>query len=333
MVSGPGLLRELHIPWPAADEGDLRTAASTWKSLAETIRDNYGMANSNAQGLVANNEGKAISAFETYWSKFAGPKGALLAAAEACDSMSDACGKYATAVAETKKKIEEAGAEVAATLILGTIGAFFTFGATEGIADSVAAGLLATVAGYIEELGTIVGAAAVDISSTVAWAIIAAGDAIADVVASGAAASVGSTVLSGAAAGVGGNAFAIAAENSIRQLFGEEPLSTSDVAKDLLISGLAGGATGGLLGKLGDMTAEQISKVLTNAADSVSTSNPQQFVDLMTLAKQLEGTTGKVSVGTLATVASQLLTTQEIDANELSRDQLVDALKRAAGFE
>jgi hypothetical protein len=333
MVSGPGLLRELHIPWPAANEGDLHTAASTWHNLAETIRDNYGMANSNAQGLATNNEGKAISAFETYWSKYAGAKGALPVAAQACDAMSDACTKYASAVSETKTKIEQAGVEVAATLILGTIGAFFTFGATEGIADSVAAGLLATVAGYIEELGSVVGAAVVDISTTVGWAIVTAGDAVADVLASGAAASVGSSVLSGAAAGVGGNAFALAEENSLRQLFGEEPLSAGDITKDLLVSGLAGGATGGLLGKLGDMSAEQISNVLTKAADSVATSNPQQFVDLMTLAKQLQGTTGKVSVGTLSTVASQLLTTQEINANELSRDQLVDALKRAAGVE
>jgi hypothetical protein len=331
MVSGPSILRDLHIPWPAANEGDLRTAASTWKSLAEDIRDNYGLANSNAQGLVSNNEGKAITAFETYWSKYAGAKGALPVAAQACDSMADACNKYASAVSETKTKIEQAGAEVAATLIIGTIGAFFTFGATEGIADSVAAGLLATVAGYIEELGTMVGAALVDISSTVAWAIITAGDAVADVLTTGAAASVGSSILSGAAAGVGGNAAALAEENSLRQLFGEEPLSEGDITKDLLVSGLAGGATGGLLGKLGDMSAEQISNLLRNAADSVSTSNPQQFVDLVTLANQLEGTTGKVSVGTLATVASQLLTTQEIDANELSRDQLVDALKRAAG--
>src|SRR5580700_9791144 len=185
MVDGGSILRDLHIPWPAANEGDLHTAAATWKSLANTIRDDYGKANSTAQGLVSNNEGKAITAFENYWAKYAGAKGALPVAAQACDAMAGACTKYANAVAETKTKIEQAGAEVAATLIVGTIGAFFTFGATEGIADSVAAG-----------------------------------DAVADVLASGAAASVGSSILSGAAAGVGGNAAALAEENSLRQLFG-----------------------------------------------------------------------------------------------------------------
>jgi gas vesicle protein len=132
------------------------------------------------------------------------------------------------------------------------------------------------------------------------------------------------------ATGVGGTMAADSAEDAVRQLFGEQPLSSAELTKDLLIGGVAGGATGGLLGKLGDLSAEQLSKVLTNAADSVSTTNPQQFVDLMTLAKQLEGTTGKVSVGVLSSVASQLVTTQQIDAEGVVSDQLEELLERAA---
>ena len=330
MPSVGSILRELHVPWPAANEGDLRTAASTWSSLAETIRDNYGIANSNATGLTSNNSGAAIAAFESYWSKFGGAKGALPVGAQACDAMATACSKYADAVAETKSKIEEAGAEVAATLILGTIGAFFTFGATEGIADSVAAGLLATVAGYIDDLTGVVGGIVADFSAILGSAIAVGGDAVADALETETAAGLGSSILSGMATGVGGTVTADIGENAIRQLFGEQPLTDGDLTKDLLIGGVFGGATGGLLGKLGDMGAEQLSKVLTNAADSVSTTNPQQFVDLMTLAKQLEGTTGKVSVGVLSSVASQLITTQQIDAEGVVSDQLQDFLERAA---
>jgi hypothetical protein len=330
MPSVGSILRELHVPWPAANEGDLRTAASTWTNLAETIRDNYGIANSNAVGLTSNNQGAAITAFEGYWAKFGGAKGALPAAAQACDAMASACNKYADAVAETKSKIEEAGAEVAATLILGTIGAFFTFGATEGIADSVAAGLLATVAGYIDDLTGIVGGIVLDFSTTLGWAIALGGDAVADALETDTAAALGSSILSGSAAGVGGTITADVAEDSVRQLFGEQPLSPGDVTKDLLIGGLAGGATGGLIGKLGDMSAEQLSNVLTKAADSVSTTNPQQYVDMMKLAELLDGTTGKVSVGLVSSVASQLITTQQINAEGVASDQLEELLERTA---
>ena len=47
------------------------------------------------------------------------------------------------------------------------------------------------------------------------------------------------------------------ADNAIRQLSGDEPLSSSAAAKDLLDASLYGGATAGLLGKLGEMSAAQ----------------------------------------------------------------------------
>ena len=46
--------------------------------------------------------------------------------------------------------------------------------------------------------------------------------------------------------------------------------------------------------ELGDMSAEQLSNVMTKAASTVQFSNPQMFVDMMTLAKILSSTTGKV---------------------------------------
>jgi hypothetical protein len=319
MPSVGSILRELHIPWPAANEGSLRAAAAAWHSLAETIRDNYGQANSNAASLTSNNAGAAIDAFENYWQKFGGQKGALPLGARACDAMASACSQYADAVASTKNRIEEAGAEVAATLVIGTIGAFFTFGATEGIADSVAAGLAATVAGYIDDLTGIVGGI-----------VAAAGDVVADALESDLAASIGSSVLSGAATGIGGTITGDTAQNAVRQLFRDQPLSSADVRQDLIVAGLAGGATGGLLGKLGDLTAGQLSRVLTNTASSVADTDPQLFVDMMTLAKTLEGTTGKVSSGVLASVASQLITTQQISAEGIASDQLEELLERVA---
>lgn len=320
MPSVGGLLRELHIPWPAADEGSLREAARTWHHLAETIRDNYGMANSNATSLTSNNQGAAIDAFENYWRKFGGSKGALPLAANACDAMSTACSDYASAVAATKRKIEEAGAEVLAALVLGTIGAFFTFGASEGISDSVAAGLLARVVGLIDALGQEVGGL-----------VAAAGWVVSDALETDLAQTVLARAVAGAAVGVGGTLSADAGRNAVRQLFGDEPLSQDELRKDLITAGLAGGAAGGVLGKLGEMGAEQLSKLLSNSAGTVAESNPQLFVDMMTLSGKLAGTTGKVSSGVLASVASQLITAQQVNAEDLSRDQLEGLLERLVG--
>jgi len=318
--SGGQILRELHIPWPAASEGDLRSAAAAWHGLAETIRDNYGTANSKAASLTSNNAGAAIDAFESYWQNFGGQQGALPIAANACDAMSSACSQYADGVAAAKHKIEEAGAAVAATLTIGTIGAFFTFGLTEGIADSIAAGLLAEVVTTIDALSTLVGGIAATF-----------GDVVAGALSSEAAMSITSAVLSGAFTGVGGTFFSDTAASAVQGLMSDGLISAGDLTKDMLVAGLTGGATGGLLGELGDMSAEQLSNLLTKAASTVQESNPQMFVDLMTLAKGLEGMTGKVSAGVLASVTTQLIMTQQIDAEGVASDQLEELLERAWG--
>jgi hypothetical protein len=318
--SGGNILQELPIDWPEANEGDLRSAADAWQGLAETIRDNYGMANSNAASLTSNNAGAAIDAFESYWQKFGGKNGALPLAANACDAMSTACSQYADAVATAKHKIEEAGAEVAATLIIGTIGAFFTFGLTEGVADSVTAGLLAEVVTTIDDLCTLVGGI-----------VATAGDAVADALSSEVAMSITSSVISGAFTGVGGTFFSDTAASAVQGLMGDGLISAGDMTKDMLVAGLAGGATGGLLGDLGEKSGETLSKLLTNAASTVQESDPQMFVDMMTLANSLAGTPGKVSAGVLASVMSQLLTAQQVDAEGVASDQLEDILNRAWG--
>jgi hypothetical protein len=329
--SGVGpLLRSLHIPWPSANEDSLNSAASNWHNLAEAIRDANGMANSNAQSITSNNQGSAIDAFENYWSQFGGSKGALPAAASACDAMSTACGKYASAVSSTKRSIEEKGAEVAATLVLGTIGAFFTFGASEAIADSVAAGLLASAVDLMDGLADSAGEAVFGLSQTAAVGIWGAGNIMDDVLGSEAATTLLSNTLSGGASGVIGTMTSATAAASIKDLYGDTPESSSDLLKDLLISGLAGGATGGLLEAAGDMTNEQLEQLLRNAADTVQDTNPQQYTEMVTLANRLKGLTGQASSGVFASVASQLLAAQQLDAEGAISDQLQTLLEQAA---
>jgi hypothetical protein len=78
------------------------------------------------------------------------------------------------------------------------------------------------------------------------------------------------------------------------------------------------------------LTTEQLAQVLRNAADSVQNTNPQQFVDMVTLANKLQGMSGKVSTGVFASVASQLLTAQQVDAEGVTSDQLEELLERLA---
>ncbi|MBO0805103.1 MAG: hypothetical protein J2P25_18760 [Nocardiopsaceae bacterium] len=324
-----GFLRhECHIPWPAANEDALREAASIWHRLAETIRDNYGPANSAAKSLTSNNEGAAIDAFETYWERFGGRKGALPLGAEACDAMSHACERYADEVAATKSKIEQAGLEVAATLAFGALGAFFTFGATEEAAAGIAAKLIDSAASAIARLGGL----AAEIDGSMADAVAAALKAMA---ASMAAASksasgvIGAGVAGSAGGGLGAD-LGVAANDSIRELTGGKLLSPSEVTRDLA-TGLGTGAVGGVLGELSGLSQTQLANLLKNAAGSVSDTNVQLSLQMLELSRQVEGTAGKISASVLAQAATQLIMTQQIDVGSIAQSQILDQLKRATG--
>jgi hypothetical protein len=338
-ASGPGigpLLREFHIPWPAADEAALRDAARYWHTLAEAIRDNYGPANSTAASLTTNNSGAAMTAFETYWQKFGGPKGALPVSAEACDAMSTACTNYANDVASVKRQIEERALEIGAILVVGAIGAFLTFGATEAAADLAAAQLVATAAGWIADIGAgWIADIGAGLSTTVALISETAADAIADTtgsVASAVSSAAGSaayntgvasvlgTALAGTVGGVG--SFALTAPL-------QGPLAPSVAGKELLASGFAGFADSAL-GALGELSAPQLSSLLADAAQGVSSTDPQLASSLAELSRQVAGTTGKIANSTLSSIASQLIAGQQVSAEGFSTDQLQSLLEAIA---
>jgi len=325
-----GLLREFHIPWPAANEDALRDAATDWHQLAEAIRDNYGPANSAADSLTLNNAGAAITAFENYWQKFGGRKGALPLGAEACDAMSTACTNYANDVAAVKRQIEERALEIGALLVVGTIGAFITFGATEAAADAFAAGLAASAAEWIADIGAAgwIAQLGADLSTTVGLISETAADAIADtagnlaggVTSKAYASSLGSILGTGIAGGAGGLA-SVALTGPL-----EGPVSPSQLAEDLVVSGITAGADSAL-GKLGELTAPQLSSLLANAADSVSTTDPQMASSLLELSRQVGGTTGKISTSVLSSAASQFIVSQHLDAEGFAGDQFQSLLQ------
>jgi hypothetical protein len=317
---GPGaILRKLHIPWPAADESSLYEAAKAWTSLAETIRDNYGKANVAASSLVSNNAGEAINAFDDYWnSNFSGKNSLLLNLADSCDKMAQACNHYADDVVQTKHKIEVAGEEITAALVFGTIGAIFTFFATEAAAAAVVSYLTDEVATICVWLAAQAGAA-VDLYLDGLGAL-AGSDAVQSVLAAG---------LTNAFTGAAGAAYADSAVNIVDQLAGQQQLSPAQVSNDILIGGAEGSLLAGGLGSLGELSGDQLSRLLNNASVEVFPTDPDTGIKLAGLAQIVAGSPGKVSAGVLASVASQLYVAQQISAEGVVSDRLQDILTDA----
>lgn len=326
-----GILRDMHLPWPEADEDALREAAAAWRRLADALSDGCGRANSAADSLTSNNEGAAVDAFQRYWDKYGHRgKGALPLAAEACDAMGNACSKYADNVGEIKRKIEEAGAEIGATLAIGTVGAFFTFGAAEGGADAISAGLLDYASDQIVMLGTKLAGELEDLSGTVAEAVNAGTQALATSIDTDGAVSVLGSGIVGGVNGVGSATLNGIADDEIQELFGDKPLNPGTAAKDLFVGGLLAGGAGGIVGKLSGLAQPQLAALLKNAASSVSDSDIQLSTQMLELARQVEGVPGKIAADVLTKAATQLVTAQQINANKIVESEIPKLIRNAA---
>lgn len=329
------VLRDVGLPWPKADEQVLYEAAAAWRQLADALRDGCGRANSAAGSLTSNNEGAAIDAFKNYWNKYGDHRmGALPLSAAACEEMAHACTKYAEGVSAAKRKIEESLAEMGVTLTVGTIGAFFTFGAAEGVADGISAAILDIASNAITELGTFLAGVAEDLSAgAVAEAITVATNTIdTDLLSYGAtsALSKGATVPgNGALGGVGSAVLADNATNAVRELYGDKPLSSSQVTTDL-IDGLRDGAAGGVLGKISELGQAQLATLLRNSAKSISDTDVQLSMQMTALASHVEGLPGKITKDVITKAATQLVTVQRINADKIAEGEIPKVIKQAA---
>lgn len=162
-MSTASILNEFGIPWPDADSGKARAAATAWKAIATAAQDALSATGGAASSLSAHNTGPAMDAFNTFWSGVGGPFDACLVVdkpsllpvlIEACDAMSTACDNFADAVDETKHKLEETAAEITAAITAGALATFFTAGVSDMVGDGVATSLIGTALGSVELLGT-----------------------------------------------------------------------------------------------------------------------------------------------------------------------------------
>lgn len=332
------VLRDFHIPWPEANENDLYEAAQIWDQLAQDLGDCLGRSDSAARSLTSNNEGEAIEAFEKYWDKFGGRKGAMPLAIEACKEMSKQCTKCAQQVTALKHKLEETGAELVAIVGVGTAGAFFTAGITEGAADAGAAMLVDAAVGWIDveatadwiiEFGSYMETTLGLLSDAAGDAVAEATGSLANIARTGSYAAGLSSALGSFGSGFAGGVGSAILTDPLSELTGREPDTGSKFLQDLYVSGLTNGV-GNVLGKLGELSTTQLTNLLDNAARSVGTEDPQLFTSLTELSRQVKGTTGQLTTTTLASIGSQLIVTQRVDAKSIVSDDLVDQLKQIA---
>lgn len=128
--------------WPAADEDGLRDAARVWRSFADDVDDIQAAANKAARGLIEDNKGESIDAFDVFWRRYYdGGRGWLKDLADAARDMAKALDSYADAVHGAKKHLEHELEIVGATLVAGTALGVFTAGMSEGAAVAAAAGV------------------------------------------------------------------------------------------------------------------------------------------------------------------------------------------------
>ncbi|WEO94960.1 RHS repeat-associated core domain-containing protein [Streptomyces sp. FXJ1.172] len=130
--------------WPAADEGGLRDAAKAWRDFADDIEKVMTAANRTARGIIEDNKGEAISAFDDpYWRRYYNNgHGWLKDMADGSRDMAKALDKYADAVHHAVVKLEHELEIVGATIIAGTALAIFTAGISEGAAAAATAGVV-----------------------------------------------------------------------------------------------------------------------------------------------------------------------------------------------
>ncbi len=122
--------------WPNAHPDQVRAAASAWHSAAASIEEIAGHAGAALAGLEANDD--TTSAITGFWSQVYSPgnaKTVLAGAQQICQSLGDACGKYAAAIDAKRNDVRNAligaGIAVGLTTIVGVALTVFTGGGSD----------------------------------------------------------------------------------------------------------------------------------------------------------------------------------------------------------
>ncbi|MER0449588.1 polymorphic toxin type 28 domain-containing protein [Streptomyces sp. Edi4] len=153
------ILLKMGLWWPDANSGTLRTAASAWRTFADSVDDVRGPTNTTARSLIHHNKGESIEAFDTFWSRYAKDKDAgwLGDLAVSARAMAKFLDKFADAIDDAIHKLWEHIAIDAVVIAAGVTAAILTAG--------IASGAATVAADAVIELGATLGVA---VSATVA---------------------------------------------------------------------------------------------------------------------------------------------------------------------
>ncbi|MEV5346065.1 DUF6531 domain-containing protein [Streptomyces achromogenes] len=204
--------------WPDADEDGLRDAAKAWRAFADDVEDVMVAANKTARGIIEDNKGEAISAFDDpFWRRYYHDgHGWLKDMADAARDMAKALDKYADAVHKAVKSLEHELEIVGATIVAGTALAIFT----AGISEAAAAAATASIVELAGSLG-------ITVSTEIATIA-------------------GTTLATAAIGGVESVTVDLAVTQPVAMVTGESKGLSLDEASDAALYGMAfGGAFGG----------------------------------------------------------------------------------------
>jgi hypothetical protein len=169
--------------WPNAHTDKVRAAATAWHNAASSVGSVAGDAEAALGTLEVNDD--TVQAINGFWSQVYSPgdtSTVLAGTQQICQSLGDACNKYADAIDAKRSQVQDAligaGIAVGITTIVGVLGTIFTGGGSDAAAGAADEAEVAAIVGDVAtETATTVEA---DVGATIGSDLVATVEAAAE---------------------------------------------------------------------------------------------------------------------------------------------------------
>jgi uncharacterized protein YukE len=151
------VVSQVGLWWPAADEAAVRDAAQAWARTAAALDHAVDVGRAGTVQATAQWTGDAAQRFAQAWQQH---ETALHDDAAGARALADALTRYADAVADAKRRVEELAITAGATIAAGVGLAWLTFGTSAAAAAGVSASLVAAASAIGVELSATAAAVA-----------------------------------------------------------------------------------------------------------------------------------------------------------------------------
>jgi hypothetical protein len=140
--------------WPNAHTDKVRAAATAWHNAASSVGSVAGDSESALGTLEVNDD--TVQAINGFWSQVYSPgdtSTVLAGTQQICQSLGDACNKYADAIDAKRSQVKDAligaGIAVGITTIVGVLGTIFTGGGSDAAAGAADEAEVAAIVGDV----------------------------------------------------------------------------------------------------------------------------------------------------------------------------------------